>query len=914
MKKKLTFISILAIHIISLAVYSQCSIEAGLNSSIICGSSVQLDAQPMWISLNFGKTNDIKSLFFINADTGYASGFYGEIVKTTNGGGNWTSQVTGTKSALWSLYFVNANIGYAVGNYDSSINCAIILKTINGGSSWTKQVSGTSYNIYSVFFLNADTGYFAGDGGVIFKTINGGLNWTKQISGTIKTLRSVYFINADTGYVVGIEGTILKTTNGGTNWKSIKPIVNSNVLFSVFFVDSKHGYISGQESLTFYGIVLKTNDGGDTWTTTKLNGTSQITSLNFVDSLIGYACGSGYGTGKILMTTDGGNSWNSSYSVGVAPLTTIFFSDENIGYAAGWNNPILKLNNPISYEWSPAIGLSATNIKNPIANPIATTKYFVIATTLNGCISTDSLTVFIDPLLVNAGIDQNIICGAEVKLDSIASNYSGNGILSYNWVPSTGLNNNTIPNPTAIVIESSKYVVTLKTSNGCMALDSIKIEVTPLTVNKGLDKIIVCGAEVKLDSIISNYTGNKMLSYKWMPSTGLNFDTIPNPTTAITESTTYFITVETPNGCIALDSIKIEVSPLTISANDVNINCGDSAFLTTSTNYMGTGNLTYSWLPIVGLNNPDIANPISICDSNIIYTVSLYTVNGCVANDEVYVKIIPLTAPEICIVGVNSNNKNMIIWNKKHSTVIDSYFVYKETNITNVYQYIGAVNKDSLSVFEDTNSFPSVQSNKYKISIKDKCGLETMPSDAHKTMHLTINQGMGTSWNLIWDEYQGFQVSTYNIFRGTTSDSLFHIGTSSGSNTSYSDLSAPSGDIFYQVELISPNQCNPTRSYNSSLSNIASNNDIGTFECGNKTSLFSIYPNPGTNWVIIKTERTFASECILKIFNPQGKLIMETKLNDQNTLEIDVNNFSKGIYYFKLETEKGIDIQKFIKK
>ena len=48
---------------------------------------------------------------------------------------------------------------------------------------------------------------------------------------------------------------------------------------------------------------------------------------------------------------------------------------------------------PVTYSWSPTAGLSCTDCPNPIANPNVTTTYEVTATSVNGCVSTSSVTV-----------------------------------------------------------------------------------------------------------------------------------------------------------------------------------------------------------------------------------------------------------------------------------------------------------------------------------------------------------------------------------------------------------------------------------------------------------------------------------------------------------------------------------------
>jgi hypothetical protein len=69
---------------------------------------------------------------------------------------------------LYSVFFPNANNGYAVGGNGT------ILMTKNGGTDWTAQPSGTIGYLIGVCFTDVNTGYVSGQGGTILKTINGG--------------------------------------------------------------------------------------------------------------------------------------------------------------------------------------------------------------------------------------------------------------------------------------------------------------------------------------------------------------------------------------------------------------------------------------------------------------------------------------------------------------------------------------------------------------------------------------------------------------------------------------------------------------------------------------------------------------------------------------------------------------------
>jgi hypothetical protein len=156
-------------------------------------------------------------VYFTDTNTGYAagwkllvwgggSGYDGIVLKTINGGTNWTIISSPLSlGGLFSIHFTDASTGYAAG--------AGILKTIDGGLSWTSVWVGSNL-MNSVYFTNVNTGYAVGRDGIIIKTSDGGTTWTDLTSGTSNNLLSVNFTDANTGYVVGTGGTILKTVYG----------------------------------------------------------------------------------------------------------------------------------------------------------------------------------------------------------------------------------------------------------------------------------------------------------------------------------------------------------------------------------------------------------------------------------------------------------------------------------------------------------------------------------------------------------------------------------------------------------------------------------------------------------------------------------------------------------------------------
>jgi hypothetical protein len=362
---------------------------------------------------------------------------------------------------------------------------------------------------------------------------------------------------------------------------------------------------------------------------------------------------------------------------------------------------------------------------------------------------------------------------------------------------------------------------------------------------------------------------------------------------------------------ISGELFNFQITPLTDTASAVSVSCGDSTMLLLRTNYQGTGTVTYSWSPAAGLSNPHVANPYAypVSQGTTLYTASV-TIDGCTVSDITAVSYIPVETPEICMVGVDSaSNKNMVIWNKPVTTLIDSFAVYRETIITGVFAKIGALPYASQNVFIDMASNPNVQSNEYRISVVDKCGFEMPLSGIHKTMHLSINQGIGTTWNLIWEAYQGFDVSSYQIYRGTTAGNLQLIGTTSGSSAQYSDFTAPAGYIYYQIKAINPGACNSSKSYTLSASNIATNNPNGIFKNYNAPDLFSVYPNPAND----KTELSLLKKSKIEILTIEGQIVKTIDSADTK-LTIELKNLSRGVYFIKASTDKEISIKRLIKQ
>ncbi|MFV5700219.1 hypothetical protein ACM55H_17820, partial [Flavobacterium sp. ZT3R17] len=144
----------------------------------------------------------------------------------------------------------------------------------------------------------------------------------------------------------------------------------------------------------------------------------------------------------------------------------------------------------VSYSWSPATGLSATNIANPVATPTTTTTYTVTVTGANGCTKTDDVTVTVDKALpsANAGSDVTINCITP------STTLGASGGVSYSWSPAAGLSATNIANPVATPTTTTTYTVTVTGANGCTKTDDVIVTVDKAlpSANAGSDVTINC--------------------------------------------------------------------------------------------------------------------------------------------------------------------------------------------------------------------------------------------------------------------------------------------------------------------------------------------------------------------------------------------------------------------------------------
>lgn len=181
--------------------------------------------------------------------------------------------------------------------------------------------------------------------------------------------------------------------------------------------------------------------------------------------------------------------------------------------------------------------------------------------------------------------------------------------------------------------------------------------------------------------------------------------------------------------------------------------------------------------------------------------------NGCSVRFAQPVTVMPSTdIPVITLVTTDANEHNVINWT--NADAFASVNVYKEGTSLNDFQLIGSA-AASAGTYTDNSSAASQKAERYRLTGVTADGNESPESTIHKTVHLTISRGvMDGTYNLIWNEYAGANVASYNILRGASPASLTSIATVAASNTSYTDQAPDDNLPYYAIEYILPAAAN----------------------------------------------------------------------------------------------------------
>ncbi|MCW8811479.1 MAG: YCF48-related protein [Ignavibacteriaceae bacterium] len=149
--------------------------------------------------------------------------------------------------------------------------------------------------------------------------------WVQISSGTSADLFSIHVTKDSVAYATGSGGTILKSTDGGLTWSTLNSNVVSN-LFDVFALDQLNVIAVGDGS-----TIIRTTDGGNSWNLVASGVTETLYSVSFSGTY--GICGGELLT--ILYSTNSGESWHISQTGSLNAFYSTSMLSPQIGFVAG---------------------------------------------------------------------------------------------------------------------------------------------------------------------------------------------------------------------------------------------------------------------------------------------------------------------------------------------------------------------------------------------------------------------------------------------------------------------------------------------------------------------------------------------------------------------------------------------------
>jgi photosystem II stability/assembly factor-like uncharacterized protein len=191
-----------------------------------------------------------------------------------------------------------------------------------------------------IWFLDEDVGWAVNTAGEIVKTEDGFDSYVRQAHFKDNYLRCIAFANSKTGWVGTMDGPIgldrlFCTRDGGASWNPVTNLPNGapGRICGLSVVDENTVYAAGTNEPAEPSAVVRTLDGGETWTVFDLRQAAAIlVDVHFKNPKEGWVVG---GTDVVmhpgrpperddtvpvvLHTTDGGTTWRAAPIRGLSP-------------------------------------------------------------------------------------------------------------------------------------------------------------------------------------------------------------------------------------------------------------------------------------------------------------------------------------------------------------------------------------------------------------------------------------------------------------------------------------------------------------------------------------------------------------------------------------------------------------------
>lgn len=295
-------------------------------------------------------------------------------------------------------------------------------------------------------------------------------------------------------------------------------------------------------------------------------------------------------------------------------------------------------NQPYTYSWTPATGLSSTTIANPTANPPSDITYYLEVTPgVAGCSGYDTINVRVLPDDFDLYTTDTAICLGQ----SVSVYGFGDGRFSYLWNPTGDVSDPYKLDPiiTPVTVDMHTYTVTASFPGCPNMVKTLNIDVQPNpVVDIGPDREICQWDTVHINSTVSPGTYLKY-TYDWQPAADILNNTSATGVFKGENATDVSLIVSTSAGCKGGDTLHVLVHPGNFATVDPP--GGDDICPNDSLTFKVTGGKIYKWTPAVDITDPTAAQVTVYPYTTTYYTLLATDTFGCRDTFVLHVKVNP---------------------------------------------------------------------------------------------------------------------------------------------------------------------------------------------------------------------------------------------------------------------------------
>jgi photosystem II stability/assembly factor-like uncharacterized protein len=336
-------------------------------------------SQAQWILQNdsLQASSGINDICIINLNVVWALDYSGatpsklrrSFIRTIDGGNSWkldsvkTSISLPPDQGLTNISAINPDTAWVATYSPANTTISGVFRTNDGGVSWTKQNSA-AFNVNSfpdfIHFWDKNNGIVFADPNPsafeIYTTTDGGATWVSVPSANIAAplsneygVTGCYAVIGNTVWEATSSGRVLKSADMGLHW-TVSTILANKQLNTLTFKDQNTGLCQvGAKNDT----LMRTTDGGATWTIVNLTGAYLKGDLCYAPGInpMFVSVGASFVLGTSY-STDDGTTWTSIESTD--RHTCVSFLNTSIGWSGAFTSPTAGGG---MFKWSSNIGI-----------------------------------------------------------------------------------------------------------------------------------------------------------------------------------------------------------------------------------------------------------------------------------------------------------------------------------------------------------------------------------------------------------------------------------------------------------------------------------------------------------------------------------------------------------------------------